>query len=763
MIKRPLPVIGCAYLISLAVVFLFTSFSGRWYRPEVLPVISVVVPIAVCLGCAFLRPSKNVLRVVLLCCVAFTFGVLYSAFRTVTIPSRITPLYEQKAMITARLDDTAGTSGSRYHYVVTTKSIAVYDPATERYVNDKSLPQAVRMRLTVPAPLDATYGDTLTAEVNITQPYPVANNSPYVIRDADGIMAFSYAYGDIAYQSPERYSLLAQLRSLRDRVNTAIARAVGGDAGLVSAAILTGDKNGVPQTVIRSFRASGLSHLLAVSGLHVTILMQFLLALLTLLRCPRRISAALCLLALLLFAAFTGFTASVVRACIMASAQCVAKLFRRRYDALNSIAFSALIICIVNPAALLSLSFVLSFAATLAILVLAPALDALCKRYLPWLWQRAQWAVQGATLSISATLFTYPVIAAVFGEVSLIGPVVNVLVIPFVPALTVLTLLTGIAGVAGISALAQALGFCTRIIMLVVLRISDFFGALDFAWARVTVIAVCLITALFLLCVVAVRLIRRKTSHIPELLILTLLPVCIGVWFAYTDNSLDVIIAFPDSSVSQTAVVHQAGHAAIIAGTDTKNRASGAAYYLTDNALIADLLLTPCLTDSAAVVVRETTKRAEVAATLIADDTIRSKELLRQTEGANLLKMGDITTHVLLDDVVCYVDKREKNKAAVFLTANDVSVLFLYSGANAARLPAQFLSPDVCVISGRMPENIDRIKAKYYILSEALAAKHAKELSNKVILSPDGDNPLRLHCSKGGGLRLEDTTIDVYR
>ncbi len=761
MIKRPLPVIGCTYLISLAVVFLYSSLSGEQFRPQGLFLAAAVVPVVGCIICVLVRPSKNVLRVALICFVVFAFGTLYALYRTVTVPGQASALYGQKATITARLDDTAGVSGSRYHYVVYATDIAVYNPQTERY-EKAHYPQAVRMRLTVPAPLDSTYGDKLTAVVNITQPYPVANSSPYVIRDADDIMAFCYAYGDISYQSPARYPPLALLRSLRDGVRTAIVRAVGGDAGAVAAAILTGDKSGVPQDVLRSFRMAGLSHLLAVSGLHVTILTQFLLLFLTLLRCPRRLSGILCMVALLLFSAFAGFTASVVRAAVMASALFLARLFYRRYDPVNAVSFSALIICVANPSALVSLSFILSFAATLAIVLLAPSLNALCEHRLPRLYKHGKWAVQAGTLSLSATLFTYPVTAAVFGGVSLIGPVVNVLVLFLIPPLTVLTLFTGIAGVAGLTPIADALGFCTRILVLMVLRISELFARSPFAYAKASVVAVCIVSSLSVL-MAAVRLVKRKYKHAPALISLAAVLLCMGGWFAYSQNSADVVIALPDASISQTAVLHRGGSAAIIAGVDTKNRASGAPYYVTDNALLPELMLVPCLTDSAAAVVRETAKRTPAQQTLLANDTIRAKELNTLTDGVQLIEPGGITTHTLLEGVACYIDKRERGKGAVYLTANGVSVLFLYSGVDAAALADWILSPDVCVISGKMPNNLKRIRANYYIVSEVILNKHKPDFLGKTMLTPVGDNPLVLRCGADGRLRLEDAAIDVYR
>lgn len=761
MIKRPLPVIGCAYLISLAVVFLYTSFGGQAYRPQVLYALAAAVPVGAGFACLLLRPNKNRLRVVLAAAVLFSFGIVHAQYRTAELPRQASVLYGQKAVITAALRDTAGVSGSRYHYVVQTTQIAQKDPDTGRYTRQG--PQNVRMRLTVPAPLDAVYGDLLTAEVNITPPYPVVCDNPYMIRDPDGIMAFCYAYGDIGYQSPRVRLPQDRLRALRDRVNSAVRRAVGGEQGLVAAAFLTGDTSDVPPEILERFRVTGLSHLLAVSGLHVTILAQFFLWLLALIRCPRRLSGILCMVLLLLFTAFTGFTASVARAAVMASALFAARLFHRRHDAANSITFAALLLCVVNPAALLSLSFVLSFAATLAILVLAPALDALCKRAVPWLWSRGRWAVQGATLSLSATLFTYPVTAAVFGSVSVVGPLVNVLVLPLVPVLTVLVFFTGALGAFAPEAVTRIPGLASRAVMLVLLRITDWFAGISFAAVPVGAAAVCFVAAFSVLCGAGYRLAKRRRRFAPALFGVAVAFALTGFWFARAQSGTDIVLAFPDSETSQTAVVHSGGHAAVLTGTDTKKRASGAGYYLRDNALTLDLLFAPSLTDASAAAVRETLRRAPAAQTLLAQDTIRIKELLAENEDAKALAQGGVTSHTLPGGASCLVDRRQSEKAALLLRANGVSVLFVYQGADAARLAPEFLQPDVCVVSGKLPRNFYKIRARYCVLSGTLRKKHAELLTGRAVLVQNGENPLTLRCGEGGILELEDAAIDVYR
>ncbi|MFA9381985.1 MAG: hypothetical protein ACERKO_13100, partial [Acetanaerobacterium sp.] len=276
---------------------------------------------------------------------------------------------------------------------------------------------------------------------------------------------------------------------------------------------------------------------------------------------------------------------------------------------------------------------------------------------------------------------------------------------------------------------------------------------------------VCLTGALCVLCAVAVRLFRRRVRHTGALACLAVLLVCAGASFELLrTHDTEIVIAIPDSDRSQTAVLHQDGRAVLLAGMDTKGGAGSAAYYINQSGTDGvSLLLVPCLNDAAAAVVRETLQRVDVEAAAIADDTIRYKELLAMTNGGGVIPSGVISEYTLLDGAHAYVDKRRKGSAAVFVTANGVTVLFVYGGIDAARLPQAFLTPEVCVVSGALPENFGAIRARYYSTREGLPDKNAAAFAGKTILSADGDTPLLVHCAEGGKLRLEGPTLDVYR
>lgn len=196
----------------------------------------------------------------------------------------------------------------------------------------------------------------------------------------------------------------------------------GGTAGFLTA-ILTGDKSGLPEQAAADLSEAGMYHILAVSGMHC----GFLLAIVTLLagRHRRRL-VALCTVPLLVFyAALTGGSPSVLRACVMLAFLLAAPLFRRDSDGPTALTAALLLILLANPFAAASISLQLSFGAMAGILWLTPGL------YQLLLNGKRGKALRFLAASFSATMgalvFTVPLSAYYFQTLVLISPVSNLL------------------------------------------------------------------------------------------------------------------------------------------------------------------------------------------------------------------------------------------------------------------------------------------------------------------------------------------------
>ncbi|MGI6738289.1 MAG: ComEC/Rec2 family competence protein [Christensenellales bacterium] len=184
-----------------------------------------------------------------------------------------------------------------------------------------------------------------------------------------------------------------------------------GDSSALPNALLLGDRSKLDADTKKSFQLAGISHVLAISGLHISLLVYVIDAFFSKLKLNKKISNILILCFLLFYCVFLGFSSSVVRASIMAAVFLFGKYMRKRRDTLSSLALSFLIILIFKPFEIFSAGFQLSFLAVLGIILVGNRLRYELKKR-PYMPLNKFILTYGATLG--ASLFTMPVLANTF-------------------------------------------------------------------------------------------------------------------------------------------------------------------------------------------------------------------------------------------------------------------------------------------------------------------------------------------------------------
>lgn len=192
--------------------------------------------------------------------------------------------------------------------------------------------------------------------------------------------------------------------------------------------IMLGYQVGMPVELTRAFQATGTTHIIALSGFNVTIIVSAVgLSFVRLI--GRRWAWVPSLLLVIAFVVMTGASASVVRAAIMASLSLLGIFLGRPIHPARLLALTALTMLLVNPLILWhDLGFQLSFLATAGLMFAAPPLAA----RLTWIAER--WGLrENLATTLGAILATEPLLLWRFGRLSLIAPVVNVVVVPMIP------------------------------------------------------------------------------------------------------------------------------------------------------------------------------------------------------------------------------------------------------------------------------------------------------------------------------------------
>lgn len=209
------------------------------------------------------------------------------------------------------------------------------------------------------------------------------------------------------------------------------------ESGLVKA-ITTGDKKSLDDYTKDLYRRVGISHILAISGLNVSALAVVIFFLLEALKIfSKRQSALIVICFLIVFAMFTGFSASTVRAVVMVSVVMLGTYLFRFGDYLNNIAISALLILLIQPLYLFDIGFQLSFITISGMLF--------CSQILKSYPNMPKWQ-KGVYMSIAATLASYPISAYYFHWISLVSIVANILIIPMTTLLLAASFITGLLG-----------------------------------------------------------------------------------------------------------------------------------------------------------------------------------------------------------------------------------------------------------------------------------------------------------------------------
>lgn len=227
--------------------------------------------------------------------------------------------------------------------------------------------------------------------------------------------------------SSGKVSLRARLARWSHALGVRIDALLDGDEAALCQALLTGERGEFSPVLQRSLSLSGAAHIASVSGMHVSVLTAFCFAVF-----GKRLGAALSVPLLIAFAALTGFSPSVLRAVIMAMMALLAFALRREADTPTSLFLALMLLLAANPFSALSVSLQLSFAATLGLVLFAPAFtrpDAVRMPKQPWLRKIARAALGSVGASLGALAFSMPVSALYFSRLSTVSLLTNLLIL----------------------------------------------------------------------------------------------------------------------------------------------------------------------------------------------------------------------------------------------------------------------------------------------------------------------------------------------
>ena len=260
---------------------------------------------------------------------------------------------------------------------------------------------------------------------------------------------------------PEKDTFRERAAQLRERICRLFEENMGEEYGSILSAMLLGEKSSLNEETRINYSVSGLSHLLAISGLHVGILGMLLLQLFLRLRIPKKAALPAVSVLLAFYCGFTGNHDSTLRAFVMFSVMAGAGCFLRSYDMLSSLSAAGILLLLHRPERLFHAGFILSFAAAAALGILYPVLrrTRLFQPLKPagFAGRIRSRSREGLAVWLCVNAVTIPFVLWYYGEMPVYGVLANILFVPMTSAL----ILLGLGG----AALALAFPKCAPIVL----------------------------------------------------------------------------------------------------------------------------------------------------------------------------------------------------------------------------------------------------------------------------------------------------------
>ena len=264
------------------------------------------------------------------------------------------------------------------------------------------------------------------------------------------------------------------------------------EQGALCIGILIGDRENISDITEDNFKKSNLTHMLAVSGSHITYIIVALTTLLS--KTNRKFSLIITIIFLLFFTVLTGFTASVLRASIMGILTLLASILHRKSDTINNLGISSIIILLYNPYLLVDAGFLLSYAGTIGIIFfskkISNGISIIVNKINPNLLNIEQnnnskilfvksiiekiilYVISSLSVTISANIVIIPIMAYMFSTISFTFWISNILAGSIMEVVTIFGFITYLISIV-FPMLAEFLAIALNLFLTILLKIAE--------------------------------------------------------------------------------------------------------------------------------------------------------------------------------------------------------------------------------------------------------------------------------------------------
>lgn len=573
-----------------------------------------------------------------------------------------------------------------------------YYPATVVSANGKDI--KLKARIVLGKPADAKPYDFIEGKFMF---YRLGKSSDEILASYKASGTYLGAFStdeEISYEYPEQSQkpFMSRIISLRSFIKKSVYRILPNEYGALAVALLLGDRSGLSTETLASFKNAGVTHIICVSGLHLSIWGLLILKIMRKIGLGQRLSAGVTMLPVVLLMLITGMNYSVIRSGIMMLIFLLSDILLKQRDSLNSLGFALSAMSVIDPFSMGSFGLQLSVLSTLGIILCSRHLIPDIKRFIEKskirILKRPLIALSSAfVITCSAVAFTLPVSAQINSGFSFAVFPSNLLTVWAASYAMMFSALGALIGNISLP-IINILGFFGGLFCKYIIKSVEFINFFESLSVRISSEKLYISMFAVIIFALVAFVVSRGKSQFKAIAV----SLC-GVVFVF---SIMVSSYFENSEMHATAI-------------DVGNGTSVLVTYKGKNILIGCNITDELLENEIIDVIED--NGGEIDAFLVCDEKNDLSEKLIMLYSPEDVFYNEEKSFFNLDDLSVDV-KKSNNGYAVLAQTKDSSVLVATSpSVDMKELDSKFYNAEIIISRSDMPSNFDKNSIEFSVIN----------------------------------------------
>ncbi len=565
----------------------------------------------------------------------------------------------------------------------------------------------MKVRLSFSTPPEAEPYDIIEGNFNFYA-LGMTNENVMLSYKAQGLYLGAYPVNEgfsVVDVEEKNKPFMKKILDIRESIIDAIYHVMPDERGDLAVALIIGDRSGLDNEIYSDFQKTGISHIICVSGYHLSLWSMIILKILKKTKINDRSACVIAAAGILFFMLVSGMTYSVVRSGIMMFIFLFRNMIMRRSDSMNSLGFALSLMAVINPFSIGSVSLQLSALATMGIifysLYVEPDIEALINKIKHNIPRKAIDAVIGSLMvTFSATAFTLPLSLMLYRSFNYICFFANLIAVPVSSFCMVISSIAAFFGTV-LSVLFNPFTLVGGLSAEFLINFAHKMAEYDFLTFRLNVNqSLILLSGIFVFCIIALFISSfKKPVYSLSVLMVTVLFTVSTVTMSYFNKNETKITVFDVGASTSVLISHKDENMLIgCGGTEFSgpNSITEAIYETGGGIDVAAILSTEEGTDSYSRNVFSEYKPQ----VLFFDKLPEGVELMTsKTKKYNLDKLN-------LHENISVKSEDISNNYCVYVCTEDVSVLICFDPVfDFSLLPSEFQNADLIISKGNFPKS----------------------------------------------------------